>query len=469
MIRGAAWSLRNGILRMRDSRTGRGAAVNCRSRFFHWGLIPSVGALVAGIAFFAGPSPEGHASTNCSDCFVVTPATSPATAGAGTGDLYTFQVTNNDPNETLRSLTFTAPTDFLVTGASGPGETTVSGLPASTVTLYLPSNAGSTFTVGVTALAPCLAASSEVWGVSGIDSLGETNEVRWSSSPPSVSVTGKCSLAFTGEPTQTAVNSDILTGFNSTGSPLAVQLIDANNDVLNPADFSANGTPVTVSIEANPGGGTLSGTTTVASWKGVADFGNLQINKVGSAYVLAANTPRFTPATSSFFTIAGLIQACGTGSCTASQSTSTTTASATTSSASGNFVALGLGGVTLTCNHYNAVSDVAAFGVLNSSGGSVAGSSAIITLTISKSLVESAWRPLFQWQVCYASQTPFPAIPGTKGTTVIGGDTYHTGLLLSCFLFSDRHPEPCLISRQRTWTGAVQLTFAALGDPYGRG
>ena len=42
--------------------------------------------------------------------------------------------------------------------------------------------------------------SSEVWGVSGIDSRGETNEVRWTSSPLSVSVTGKCGLAFTGQP-----------------------------------------------------------------------------------------------------------------------------------------------------------------------------------------------------------------------------------------------------------------------------
>ena len=248
-----------------------------------------------------------------------------------------------------------------------------------------------------------------------------------------------------------------------------MQLLNANNEVLDSADYSANTTRVTVSIEANPGGGTLTGTTTVASWKGVADFGNLQINKAGAAYDLAASTPGFNPATSSFFTIAGLIQACGTGSCTASQSTSTTTASAATSSASGNFVTMGLGGVTLTCNHYNAVSDVAAFGVLNSSGGNVTNSSAIVTLTISKSLVESAWRPLFRWQVCYGSQTPFPAIWGTSGTTVIGGTTYHTGLLLPCFLFSHRHPEPCLISRHRTWTGAVQLTFAAVGDPYGRG
>ena len=85
-----------------------------------------------------------------------------------------------------------------------------------------------------------------------------------------MSVSGKCSLAFTGQPAQTAVNSDILTGFNSTGSPLTVQLVDANKNPLNQADFSASQTQVTVSIATNPGGGALAGTTTVTSSNGVA-------------------------------------------------------------------------------------------------------------------------------------------------------------------------------------------------------
>ena len=325
-----------------------------------------------------------------------------------------------------------------------------------------------TFTVNVTALAPCVAASSEVWGVSGIDSVGETNEVQWSSSPLSVSVTGECSLAFTGQPAQTAVSSDILTGFNSTGSPLAVRLSDANKNPLNQADFSASGTQVTISIETNPGGGTLAGTTTVASSNGVADFGNLQISKTGAGYDLAASASGFIPATSAFFTISGQIQVCG-GTCSASQSTATTATSITTSSAADNFAALGLGGVSLTCNHYKAVSDAADFGIFNSTGGGVIGSSATATLTLSKSAVESSPRPLLLWQVCYGSPTSFPVIPGTSGTTVIGGTTYHTGLLLACILLPPGHKQPCLISQRYTATGGVQLTFIALGDPVYRG
>ena len=277
--------------------------MNRRSRFFRSGLMSGVGAAVAGIVFFAAPAQAGYAGTSCSECYVVivTPATNPASVGAGTGDVYAFQVTNNDQHEALRSLTFTAPTDFTLTAATGPSGTSVSALPGSSVTLNLPSEGlGRTFTVDVTAQTPCVAASSEVWGVSGVDSLGETNEVDWSSSPLTVSVTGKCGLAFTGQQAQTAVNSNILTGFNSTGSPLAVQLVDAKNDPLNPANLSANGIPVTVSIQANPGGGTLSGTTTVDSSKGVAHFGNLQINKVGAGYDLAASASGFNPATLGF-------------------------------------------------------------------------------------------------------------------------------------------------------------------------
>lgn len=443
--------------------------MNRRSRFFGFRLASGTGVLVAGIAFFAVPAQAGYANTSCSDCYIVTPATAPATAGAGTGQGYAFQVTNNDPNETLKSLTFTAPADFVITGASGPSGTSVSAVPGSSVTLKLPSEpTGSTFTVSVTALAPCVATGSAVWGVSGTDSRGETNEVHWNSSPLSVSVTGKCSLAFTGQPAQTAVNSDILTGFNSTGSPLAVQLSDANNAPLNQADFSASGTQVTMSIATNPGGGTLAGTTTVTSSNGVADFGNLQLDKAGAGYALAASAAGFTPGTSGFFTVTGQIQACGAGTCSASQSTPTTATAATTT-APGDFAALGLGGVSLTCNHYKAVSDTADFGIFSSTGGGVAGSSATATLTLSKAAVQSSPRPLLLWQVCYASPTPFPVVPGTGGTIVSGGTTYHTGLLLPCILFPRGHTEPCLISQRYTATGGVQLSFVALGDPYWRG
>src|SRR5262249_32318004 len=60
---------------------------------------------------------------------------------------------------------------------------------------------------------------------------------------------------------------------------------------------------VTVAIGTNPGGGTLSGTTTVAAVAGVATFSNLSINKSGVGYTLTAADGSLTGATSNPFTI----------------------------------------------------------------------------------------------------------------------------------------------------------------------
>ena len=61
---------------------------------------------------------------------------------------------------------------------------------------------------------------------------------------------------------------------------------------------------VTVAIAANPGGGSLSGTATVAALSGVATFSNLSINKSGAGYTLSAVAAGVTGATSASFTIA---------------------------------------------------------------------------------------------------------------------------------------------------------------------
>jgi hypothetical protein len=68
---------------------------------------------------------------------------------------------------------------------------------------------------------------------------------------------------------------------------------------------------ITLAIGANPGGGTLSGSTTIAAVAGVATFSNLSINQVGTGYTLTASaTPALTGATSSAFNItAGVVSA----------------------------------------------------------------------------------------------------------------------------------------------------------------
>lgn len=60
---------------------------------------------------------------------------------------------------------------------------------------------------------------------------------------------------------------------------------------------------VTVALGANPGGGTLSGTTTISAVAGVATFSNLSISSAGVGYTLIASTPTRTPATSAAFSV----------------------------------------------------------------------------------------------------------------------------------------------------------------------
>src|SRR6185437_6235808 len=60
---------------------------------------------------------------------------------------------------------------------------------------------------------------------------------------------------------------------------------------------------VTVALGANPGGGTLSGTLSVAAVGGVASFGDLSINKTAPGYTLTASAGGFTPVTSTAFDI----------------------------------------------------------------------------------------------------------------------------------------------------------------------
>ena len=60
---------------------------------------------------------------------------------------------------------------------------------------------------------------------------------------------------------------------------------------------------VTIAIGTNPGGGTLSGTVSVAASSGVATFADLSINKTGTGYTLVASSTGLTSATSSTFNV----------------------------------------------------------------------------------------------------------------------------------------------------------------------
>src|SRR5437762_227712 len=98
-------------------------------------------------------------------------------------------------------------------------------------------------------------------------------------------------LAFTVQPSNTVAGAAI--------SP--VVQVTALDPAGNPApSFTGS---VTVALGSNPGGSTLSGTTTVAAVNGVASFAPLTLDKTGTGYALTATAVGLIPTTSSGFSI----------------------------------------------------------------------------------------------------------------------------------------------------------------------
>ncbi len=98
-------------------------------------------------------------------------------------------------------------------------------------------------------------------------------------------------LIFTVEPSNATV-----------GVPITPTVVVTAEDSLG-ATVTAFTSAVTVAIGTNPGGGTLSGTTTVAAVAGVASFGDLQIDQPGADYTLVASAAGLSTSPSAPFTV----------------------------------------------------------------------------------------------------------------------------------------------------------------------
>jgi hypothetical protein len=111
------------------------------------------------------------------------------------------------------------------------------------------------------------------------------------SNPFDITTGAATQLAFGQQPTDTPAGSPIT-------PPVTVRALDGSGNLV--TSFSGN---VTIAIGANPAGGTLSGTTTMAAVNGVATFNNLRIDRAGSGYTLTATASGLSMATSSAFAI----------------------------------------------------------------------------------------------------------------------------------------------------------------------
>jgi hypothetical protein len=435
-----------------------------------FGIAAASIALVAGgllTAVVAGASAAGASSggtcVSSGKCYLTTVA--PQSVAAGVSQAFTVTVTDEATTQTLGSVQVTAPSGFVVSGASGGSASHTS---TSALFLNLNLRPGQSAPLTVDATAPCSGGASG-WSVEAKQSNqfnGSGNDFALDpASSLAAIVSGSCSLAFANQPNGTAVGMPITTKVGGTGDPVSVEVLDGNGNLL-----TSSTAAVTVAIGANPGSGALAGTSTVDASGGVGSFPGLSINQTGSGYTLGATSPGITPAPpSSYFNIWGALQSCSGPQCSGSSSSKTTTGTVTTSSAtSGEFLGVGLGGVTFSCRgSYQPVSDPLSFDVLSQSG--VADSSALfsVTLKLSKQQVQSSGHPgASTWQICFGSDVPFTALPATSGTATIGGVTYYTGLLPDCNNADSN--APCVVSRNKDNAGNEIVTFLGTGDAYGK-
>ncbi|HEY6110387.1 MAG TPA: hypothetical protein VIV56_15915, partial [Gemmatimonadales bacterium] len=107
------------------------------------------------------------------------------------------------------------------------------------------------------------------------------------SSPPP----GASQLAFKVDPVNAVAGSAV-------APAVVVEARDGNGALV--SDFTGD---VTLSLGANPGGGTLGGTTTVKAAGGVATFASLSIDKKGAGYRLKATSGSLTAAMSVTFDV----------------------------------------------------------------------------------------------------------------------------------------------------------------------
>ena len=167
---------------------------------------------------------------------------------------------------------------------------------ALNVTLALGNNPGGATLSGTTSVA--MSGGVATFGAVSLDKVG-TGYTLVASAPGLTSATstafpvtaaGAAKLVFLTQPSTGSAGAALTPA-------VRVQLLDAFD---NPTASTA---PVTISLETNPGGGTLSGTTQVAAVDGVATLNNLRIDKVGSGYQLRASSGGLTGAVSTAFSI----------------------------------------------------------------------------------------------------------------------------------------------------------------------
>jgi hypothetical protein len=440
--------------------------------------------LLLAAALAAGAALQGTvvSATSCTGKCVLA-AVSPSSLPAGSTSVAVLSLTNEANPQSLGSADLRAsggfilplgqPTPTVVTPAgSGPGSASISSDGTTLQVRNLNLAAGATARISFEVTAPC-AATSTMWGLvvkqaNNFSGQPGNDFINDPASSLTLSATGSCMLAFSAEPTNAVVNTDITAqGFQPASPPATPVTVSATDSHGN----AVAGVTVGLSLLPTGGAAVLSGTTSaVTGMTGSATFSPLSIDLTGY-YQLRASASGFTSVNSTPFQITSTVQKCTSDPCSTSSGGKYDSASSTAiNEGSGDLLSVGIGGFVYSCNGYTAVSDVVGTDVWQPNGVSIdPAASGQVTIVISKHLVTLSpnnGAPFYE--ICYASTDPFTTRSGgiSPSTTAQGGVTLYYGLLPDC----GKVPvAPCVLSRNKTGAGAVVISFLGTGDFWGQG
>src|SRR5438093_2349989 len=255
----------------------------------------TTGAAASGVATFANLSinKAGTGYTLTASASGPTSATSnpfTVSAAAATQLAFTVQPTNGAAGAAL-----TPAVQVTARDAQGNVATDFTG----TVTVALGVNPGGATLSGTTSLTAVSGVAT--FSSLSIDKVGTGYALTAVDAAASMSASTSTAFNITpGPATQLVFTVQPSTAVAARTISPAVQVAarDAQGNLV-----SAFAGSVTVALGTNPSGGTLAGTTTVTAAGGVATFGTLSVDKVGTGYTLTATAPGLSGATSAPFDI----------------------------------------------------------------------------------------------------------------------------------------------------------------------
>ena len=292
-----------------------------------------------------------------------------------------------------------------------------------------------------------------------------------SAGPGNPCPSASCLLVFVNQPDTTKTGTSITDGYNGSGDPISVKIVDRNSGATVDTDAT-----VTLSLAFSPSGGSLSNGS-VAAVAGVATFPSLSINAPGPYTLRASSSVASNHPVSEQFMVSNTVTECGGAGCsfTEKQGGNSYTVTPKTGTLGADYVTtLNLPGLNISCEfapyNYPAARQPNTVWYVYDDGGASAKTNVIV---IDKSVVQiTPENGASKYRVCYASPEIFkdrfgndaPADTSSGGPSEYFGATWYMGLLPDC---AKKNPvAPCVVSWTATSSGQRIGTFLTPpGDP----